>query len=127
MKPDEYVKLACRTEYPSYRPMLERMDCSLGLMRLLHSGIGMCTEAGEFNDMLKRVLYYGKEMDRVNLAEEIGDLLWYCATACDALGISMETVMIQNIAKLKRRYPYKFTEADALNRNLKEERKELES
>ena len=34
--------------------------------------------------------------------------------------------MERNIAKLRRRYPEKFTEYDALNRNLEAERKELE-
>jgi NTP pyrophosphatase (non-canonical NTP hydrolase) len=87
--------------------------------------MGMCTEAGEFQDQLKRSIFYGKSVDAINLAEECGDMLWYIAEALNALGISMESVMEKNIAKLKYRYPEKFNSDDALNRDLEQERKAL--
>ena len=93
---------------------------------LLHASMGLVTEAGEFQDMLKKHVFYGKPLDEVNLKEEIGDLLWYCAIALEALDTDFQAVMQTNIDKLKARYPEKFTEEKAENRDLAKERKILE-
>lgn len=116
MTPNEYQKLAERTSATAGAPLEVRM---------LHASMGFCTEAGEFMDPIKREHFYNKTFDRNNSIEEIGDLLWYIAEACNALGVDMEEVMIKNIAKLKVRYPDKFTTENALNRNLEEEYKTL--
>ena len=89
--------------------------------------MGLVTEAGEFQDMLKKHVFYGKPLDEVNLKEEIGDLLWYCAIALEALDTDFEAVMETNINKLKARYPEKFTEDKAENRDLVKEREILEN
>jgi NTP pyrophosphatase (non-canonical NTP hydrolase) len=94
---------------------------------LLHASMGLVTEAGEFQDMLKKHVFYGKPLDEVNLKEEIGDVLWYCAIALEALGTDFESVMETNINKLKARYPEKFTEDKAENRDLVKEREILEN
>lgn len=120
-----YVKNATNTEAPITGDMVVRFSKSENI-RLLHAGIGMATESGEFLDMLKKHLYYGKPLDKVNLAEEVGDLMWYCALAMDALGIDFNQVLETNIKKLAARYPEKFTEFDAENRNLDTERQILE-
>jgi NTP pyrophosphatase (non-canonical NTP hydrolase) len=96
------------------------------MIDLLHASIGMQTESAEFSDMLKKHIFYGKPLDKVNLAEEIGDQLWYIAMALRALDTDFETVMERNIAKLKARYPDKFTLELAENRDLDKERAILE-
>ncbi len=93
---------------------------------LLHAGMGLCTEAGEFLDALKKNIFYGKELDEVNLKEEIGDLLWYIALGCNALGTTIDECQAVNIDKLRERYPEGFKKGDALNRDLNVERKILE-
>lgn len=93
--------------------------------RLLHAGMGLCTEAGEFMDALKRFIYYGKPFDPVNLKEEAGDILWYVALLCNALEVDMQDVMDTNIAKLKARYGEKFSSERAVNRDLESEREVL--
>lgn len=120
----DYIKKAIRTDLGDYQPMIDRMNKSTG--RLLHGAIGIATESGELLDALKRHLMYGKDLDRVNMGEEIGDLCWYMAIVLDELGLSFEDVMQKNIAKLSKRYPEKFTEHQALHRDLVEERKTLE-
>lgn len=102
-------------------------DLDFKPVRLLHAAIGMCTETGELQDQLKKHIFYGKPLDTTNLVEEMGDLMWYVGIMCDALKVSLEDVMIKNIAKLKARYPEKFTEDKALNRNLFDEREVLEA
>lgn len=121
----DYKNKAIRTESNDFEAIGNRMSES-GNIRLLHAGIGLATESGEFLDALKKSIFYGKELDRVNLKEEVGDLLWYCAIALDELGGDFGQVMETNIAKLKARYPNKFTEHDAEVRDLDKEREILE-
>lgn len=96
------------------------------LSRLLHAGLGLTTEAGEFVDALKKHLFYNKPLDEVNLREEIGDLLWYIAIGCDALNTTVELEMARVINKLMVRYPDKFDDYHAQVRNLDAERAVLE-
>jgi NTP pyrophosphatase (non-canonical NTP hydrolase) len=121
----DYIKDAIKTESREFKAMDSRLSDD-GIKRLLHAGIGLSTESGEFLDALKKHIFYGKELDRVNLAEEIGDLFWYLAIASDELKIDFESVMNKNIEKLKARYGEKFTEEKAENRNLDSERVILE-
>jgi NTP pyrophosphatase (non-canonical NTP hydrolase) len=121
MNPTEYVKNAIKTESTNFEAMNERLNDD-GLKRLLHAGIGLSTESGEFLDALKKHIFYGKELDRVNLAEEVGDLFWYIAIVADELGFEIEDVMERNITKLKARYGEKFSEDKAENRDLTTER-----
>ena len=125
MKFSDYQKLAHCTEAPVTQEMLIRF-CDKLVVRLLHAGMGMCTEAGEFQDQLKRFLYYGKPLDCVNLAEEVGDTMWYLALAANALKLDLVDIATKNIEKLRARYPDRFTEHDALNRDLSAERRILE-
>jgi NTP pyrophosphatase (non-canonical NTP hydrolase) len=126
MSPNEYQKLAEQTESKNFDYISERMVEEDRMIRLQHAAFGFCTEAGEFMDTLKKHLFYGNDLDEVNLYEELGDLLWYVALACNALEISLEDVMTKNIKKLEARYPAKFTTNNALLRNLDAERKILE-
>lgn len=103
------------------------LDFSEQQIRLLHAAIGMLTEAGEFADALNEHLFQGAELDTTNLFEEIFDFAWYAAIATDALGKdSFDEGLERNIAKLKARYPEKFSNEAAINRNLVVERNILE-
>jgi len=125
MKPSDFIKASLVTEARDMAPVQERLQ-DLGTIRLLHAMIGLCTESGEFQDMVKKHIFYGKEIDKVNLIEELGDLMWYMAVAADELGVSFEEIMEKNAAKLAARYKGGFSEKKATNRNLKTERKILE-
>ncbi|MCO4793377.1 MAG: nucleoside triphosphate pyrophosphohydrolase family protein [Bacteriovoracaceae bacterium] len=125
MNSTEYIKDAIKTESTDFSSMDTRLGED-GTKRLLHAGIGLSTEAGEFLDALKKHIFYGKELDRVNLAEEMGDMFWYLAIACDELGVEFESLMDRNIEKLKARYGEKFSEQNAETRNLTKEREILE-
>jgi NTP pyrophosphatase (non-canonical NTP hydrolase) len=133
MTPNEYQELASRTECDQHKA-LERISrethnhdpIAIRNVRILHSIIGLGGEVGELCTEFQRHTFYGKDVDLINLKEEYGDILWYVAEGLNALGISMEDVMKANIAKLKVRYPTKFTEDKAANRDLSAERAALE-
>lgn len=130
MNANEYSELARRTENtPEFirRDGLIRVDEPPHHMaRLIHAGFGMVTESAEFIDQLKKHIMYGKPLDRVNLLEEAGDLLWYVALAIHTCGSTFEAVWQRNIQKLRVRFPDKFTSENAIVRDLEAERKALE-
>lgn len=125
MQPDVYQKLAELTENMDFTGIFQRL-LDTRTVRLLHAAQGMSTETGEFTDVLKKWVFYGRPVDEVNLEEELGDLMWYIAEAANALGVDLGKLMAMNIEKLRARYPDKFTESDAQNRNLDAERAILE-
>lgn len=92
----------------------------------IHMVLGIFTEGGELADVFKKNLAYGKPIDWINVQEEIGDLMWYIANFCNINNFDLEKIIENNIKKLRSRYPEKFTEYDAINRNLEQERKVLE-
>ena len=126
MEAKDYIKEATITDLMDYHPMMERLQ-NINTLRLLHAAMGLCTESGEFMDMMKKHILYGKEIDLVNLEEELGDTGWYMALALDEMNSNFERMFGTNVAKLRARYPNKFTEHDALNRDLVKEHKILES
>lgn len=122
MNADEYQKLAMRT---AATPDLFNNNVDGSMDDVLHALLGIGTEAGELQDMLKKHLMYGKAFDRTNLVEECGDLLWYIAFALKTVNVTMSDCMERNIKKLQVRYPQKFTTENALNRNLEQEARVL--
>jgi NTP pyrophosphatase (non-canonical NTP hydrolase) len=126
MTPKQYVQDAAKTDHRDYAPVVERIS-NEEFAKLTHYTLGLGTEVGEVLDILKKRLAYGKPIDIVNLKEELGDLLWYVARLCGEFDFTFEELMDTNIAKLKARYGEKFTENAALNRDLANERKTLET
>jgi NTP pyrophosphatase (non-canonical NTP hydrolase) len=126
MNSKEYIEKAKRTEVGEYQFAILKSEKHWIPPRIEHATMGLVTEAGEAMDAIKKTKIYGKPFDAVNMKEEMGDVFWYLAIMCDELGITFEEVWEKNIAKLAKRYPEKFTEELALNRNLEVERKTLE-
>jgi NTP pyrophosphatase (non-canonical NTP hydrolase) len=76
--------------------------------RLLTAAVGMSAEAGEFTEVVKKIVFQGKEPTEENLfhlKRELGDVMWYVAQACMGLGVSLDEIIEMNIDKLKARYP----------------------
>ena len=99
MTVNEYQALAMRT----LNPDLDQKDI------LLNSVMGLCGEAGEVIDHVKKHFCHGHELNKEHLIKELGDVAWYLAEAAQALGVTLEDVLQSNIEKLKRRYPEGFS------------------
>lgn len=97
-------------------------------MDILHGILGVATEGGEMLEALYGAYFEGRDFDKVNLLEESGDVMWYLAVLLNKPqpGVTFDAVQRLNIDKLRKRYPDKFTNYDALNRDLIGERAILE-
>lgn len=125
MNSKTYLEKAARTDHVDYKPVVERIS-NEETAKLTHYLLGIGSESGELQNALKRFVAYNKAVDKVNIKEELGDVLWYMARICSQFGWTFEEVMQLNIEKLEARFPEKFTEEAAVNRNLKKEREILE-
>lgn len=93
--------------------------------RVFHSLIGILTESSELAEALQKIIITGS-MDDVNIGEEYGDLDWYKAIGIDALELDFEKILNTNIDKLRKRFPEKFTNKEAIERDVQSERTILE-
>lgn len=116
---DEYGKFVQSTtseESLSTEVLVDRlMDLhihnSVEFSQLLTASIGMQAESGEFSEIIKKIIFQGKEFtkeERFHLMRELGDVLWYWVQGCTALGYTPQQVMEENIRKLESRYPNGF-------------------
>lgn len=95
---------------------------------LIHAILGKATESGELLEaMMRSLANNGVPFDTVNFIEEVGDGFWYDAIGLEAIGSSFHYVADLNNRKLRNRYPNKFTENEAIDRNLAAERETLEA
>ena len=81
-------------------------DCNV--TQLLTAALGLSAEAGEFTEVVKKIVFQGKPYNEENvfhMKREMGDIMWYLAQACMALDISIDEVMGMNFDKLSARYP----------------------
>jgi len=113
-----------RLKFP-FRASLDRMENQFGTppQRLITAALGLSAEAGEFGDLVKKCLFQGKELNKENrelMIKELGDVMWYLAQGCMALGVSIDEVLWANIDKLEKRYPNGFEVARSENRSQKD-------
>jgi len=95
---NEYQRLAMTT----LNPELEKREV------LINSVMGLCAEAGEAIDIVKKWMAHGHGLDREHLIKELGDVAWYLAEAATALELPLEEILQANLEKLKKRYPQGF-------------------
>jgi NTP pyrophosphatase (non-canonical NTP hydrolase) len=75
---------------------------------LITGAFGLGSESGEFQEIVKKMLFQGKPLNDENIfhmKRELGDIAWYWANACNALGLNPNEVLAENVEKLKARYP----------------------
>jgi NTP pyrophosphatase (non-canonical NTP hydrolase) len=75
---------------------------------LLCGAIGLGSETGEFQEIVKKMVFQGKplsEETRFHMKRELGDIMWYWVNACRALDLDPNEVVAENVKKLEARYP----------------------
>lgn len=113
-KNKEGYEFAGATPAHEMDPLVKLMNANA---RIAHGAIGIVTEAGELLDSVRH-----GTIDKTNITEECGDVLWYMAVLLDAVGSSFDEAMSVNAAKLLKRYSEGFSEAGAINRDHASER-----
>ena len=81
-------------------------DCDVP--HLLTAALGLTAEAGEFTEVVKKIILQGKPYNEENvfhLKRELGDICWYIAQACMALDTTFDEIIEMNVEKLQSRYP----------------------
>lgn len=109
-------------KFSEYTRLAKRTCTDLGEMDIYHFVLGITSEAGELASALKKHLAYGKDLDITNVAEEIGDLMWFVSQLCRILNLDFDEILEANLDKLKARYPERFDTELALNRDTEKER-----
>lgn len=74
---------------------------------IIYPTLGLTGEAGEVSDKIKKVLRDNNSQftadKKIEIAKEIGDVLWYCATLSHDLGYTLEDIARMNYEKLHSR------------------------
>jgi NTP pyrophosphatase (non-canonical NTP hydrolase) len=95
--------------------------------RVFHGILGIVTESGELAAALLTVLENPEAtIDAVNIQEEMSDIAWYKAILHDSLNLDWDQGLTNVINKLKIRYPEKYSDECAAERDLSAERAALE-
>jgi hypothetical protein len=113
---DKYIDFVRQTTSPAssdFAQLLSRMTeleakHDADVPRLLTAALGMTAEAGEFTEVVKKIILQGKpyiEENVFHMKRELGDICWYIAQACMALDTNFREIMEMNYEKLSARYP----------------------
>jgi NTP pyrophosphatase (non-canonical NTP hydrolase) len=108
----EFVNTTTSSPSKEHTPFIDRLlelrENGFPTERLLTAAVGMSAEAGEFTEIVKKIVFQGKPVTEENLfhlKRELGDIMWYVSQACIGLDISIEEVVQMNFEKLSARYP----------------------
>lgn len=109
----EFVFAICSNQSKDAEAFVEHVrelhkSSSVNIPLLLTSGVGIASEGGEFNEIVKKIFFQGKPLDEDNIfhmKRELGDIMWYWMNACNALGLDPNAVIAENVKKLEARYP----------------------
>ena len=113
-KYSEFVEEVTSEESNQLSPMARRLsilegtDGKINMSLLLTGGIGLSSETGELNEIIKKCIFQGKPLNDETVfhcKRELGDIIWYWINSCRALGLDPNEVIEENVNKLKIRYP----------------------
>ena len=98
------------TDLPALLSRITELDVEgdADIPRLLTAALGLTAEAGEFTEIVKKIILQGKPYNNENvfhMKRELGDICWYIAQACMALDTDFNEILDMNVEKLSARYP----------------------
>lgn len=97
-----------------------RGDQSIFANQLANAVLGLCGEAGEVGDLIKKQLFHGHTANPQKIAEELGDVLYYVFWIANLYNLTVDQIIAQNIQKLYFRYPDGFDSERSRNRYVDE-------
>ena len=109
----DFVLTVCSDQSKDLTALIERLkeldaSTNVNLALLMTASTGLGSEGGEFQEIVKKIFFQGKPLNEENIfhmKRELGDIAWYWANACNALGLDPNEVLAENVHKLESRYP----------------------
>jgi NTP pyrophosphatase (non-canonical NTP hydrolase) len=103
--------------FTEYQELSKRtMPTEINGMSKSNYAMGLAGESGEVVDLIKKEVHHGHPSHPLGVKEELGDLMHYVAGVATMYDLSLEEIAIENIQKLKKRYPDGFNTEDSLKR-----------
>lgn len=109
----DFVEQVTSKESKDLSLFIERLtqlanNSSVNVPLLITGAMGLGSESGEFEEIVKKILFQGKPLDDGNIyhmKRELGDIMFYWMDSCVALGLDPYDVIAENRQKLEARYP----------------------
>jgi len=99
-------------DYPSFvHSRTKKMPTEL--LDMVHMAMGVSGEAGELLDAVKKTFAYNKPLDRANVLEELGDIIFYVQGMANIMGWDLYEIVEHNREKLTKRYPVGYSDTAA--------------
>jgi len=97
-------------DYPVLSARLSQLEANgANVTQMMTAAFGLSAEAGEFTEVVKKIVFQGKPVNEENLfhlKRELGDIMWYVAQACMGLDTTIDEIIEMNVEKLSSRYPH---------------------
>ena len=87
---------------------IEEYGPQVNMPLLITGALGLSSECGEFNEIVKKMIFQGKPLTEetvFHMVRELGDVIWYWTNVCRALNVDPNKVIEGNVDKLISRYP----------------------
>lgn len=115
-----YIAIAMDTIEPvDFQPVSNRSFNNLGREVII---CNLCEQSSYLLDMTKKNVFYGRQIDKVAFLQTCQLMLELVNSICNISSIQFTDVLAANIRKLRVRYPEKFTDESAVNRDLASEK-----
>ena len=111
----KYQKLATKTFKGT--PKITTED-----LRVVNWALGVANEEGELAGEIKHNIFHLEPLDKMKIAKEIGDVLWYLSALCTSLELELTDCAELNLAKLEHRHGGSFSFEASAQRHEKEQK-----
>jgi NTP pyrophosphatase (non-canonical NTP hydrolase) len=111
------MPLACKgTHFNDYQEFVKSMKVYPEKHAIVYPALGIAGEGGEVAEKVKKWLRGDRELDKLELLKEAGDVLWYLASLADDLGYTLQDLVDENVKKLSSRKARGVQKGDGDNR-----------
>ena len=103
-------------EFNQYQEFVKTMKVYPEKHAIVYPALGIAGEGGEIAEKVKKWLRGDRELDKTEVAKELGDVCWYIASMADDLGFTLQQVIQMNVEKLTSRKERGVQKGDGDNR-----------
>lgn len=89
--------------FDSYQKFVRSMKLYPVEYAIIYPTLGISGESGEVAEKVKKCLRGDRELDKLELLKEAGDVLWYLTALTDDLGFTLQDLVNENVKKLTSR------------------------